>query len=148
MKQYIIDHFTGANGLAGTIGAGAGSIIAWCFGEFEIGLKILITCMALDYLMGMFCGKKEKNLSSEIGFNGLKKKFTILIILMLAVMVDRLLGQGWVFRTLVIYFYIGIEGLSILENAVRLNAPVPDALKDALVQLKEGNKKEIKDQNK
>lgn len=125
--------------------AGLGTLITWCFGGWEIGLQVLFGCMILDYIMGLMCGKKENNLSSEIGFSGLKKKFTIIIILTLAVMLDRLLGQGWVFRTLVIWFYIGIEGLSILENAVRLGVPFPPALKDALVQLKEGNKKEIKD---
>lgn len=143
--DYLKDIFTGHNAIAGSIGATLGT---WCFGEWEIGLKILITCMVADYVMGIVCGGKENNLSSEIGFNGLKKKFTILIILMLAVMVDRLLGQEWVFRTLVIYFYIGIEGLSILENAARLNAPIPDKLKEALIQLKEGNKKEIREQDK
>lgn len=124
--------------------ASTGTILSWCFGSWEVGLQVLFGCMVLDYVMGLMCGTKEKNLSSEIGFNGLKKKFTILIILMLAVMVDRLIGQGWVFRTLVIWFYIGIEGLSILENAIRLKVPFPDALKNVLVQLKEGNKKEIK----
>lgn len=120
------------------------TILTWAFGSWEIGLQGLVLCMVLDYAMGLMCGAKEENLSSNIGFNGLKKKFTVLIILMLAVMVDRLLGQGWVFRTLVIWFYIGIEGLSILENAVRLGVPFPDSLKNILVQLKEGNKKEIK----
>ncbi|MBU3144950.1 holin family protein, partial [Clostridium sp. CF012] len=116
------------------------------FGIWETGVQVLFCCMGLDYLMGLMCGTKEKNLSSDIGFNGLKKKFTVLIILVLAVMVDRLLGQGWVFRTLVIWFYIGMEGLSILENAIRLGVPFPNALKNILVQLKEGNKKEMKEE--
>lgn len=129
----------------GLITAVAGSLFTWSFGGWEVGLQVLFSCMISDYIMGLMCGTKEKNLSSDIGFNGLKKKFTILIILMLAVMLDRLLGQGWVFRSLVIWFYIGMEGLSILENAVRLGVPFPPQLKDALVQLKEGNKKEIKE---
>ncbi|MCY6957972.1 phage holin family protein [Clostridium brassicae] len=121
-----------------------GTLLTCLFGNWDLALQVLIVCMVLDYIMGIMCGTKEKNLSSQIGFNGLKKKFTILIILILAVSLDRLLGQGWIFRTLVIWFYIGIEGLSILENAVRLGVPFPDALKDVLIQLKEGNKKEIK----
>jgi toxin secretion/phage lysis holin len=124
--------------------AGIGTLLTWLFGAWEIGIQVLVWCMGADYTMGLMCGSLEKNLSSEIGFKGLKKKFTILIILMLAVMLDRLIGQGWVFRTLVIWFYIGMEGLSILENAVRLGVPFPEQLKDILVQLKEGNKKEVK----
>ncbi|MBU3205113.1 phage holin family protein [Clostridium algidicarnis] len=139
--NYIKDIFTGTNGTVGVVSA---AIFTWCFGEFEIGLQVLVSFMIADYIMGLICGRKENNLSSEIGFKGLKKKFTILIILTVAVLLDRLLGQGWVFRTLVIYFYIGIEGLSIMENAARLNAPIPEALKNALIQLKEGNKKASK----
>ncbi|CAG7841149.1 hypothetical protein CLOHAE12215_02573 [Clostridium haemolyticum] len=124
--------------------AGFGTIATWLFGAWDIALIVLITAMSLDYAMGIMCGYKDKNLSSATGFKGLTKKFTILIILILAVCLDRLIGQGWVFRTLVIYFYVAIEGISILENAVKLGLEVPDALKDVLVQLKEGNKKEIK----
>jgi toxin secretion/phage lysis holin len=142
--NYINEVLTGKTGIVGSAGAVLGTLFTWSFGEWEIGLKALFWCMTLDYAMGLVCGKKENNLSSQIGFDGLKKKFTILIILMLAVILDRLLGQGWVFRTLVIYFYVGIEGLSILENAARLNAPIPETLKNALIQLKEGNKKGLK----
>lgn len=124
--------------------AALGTLLTWAFGAWEIGIQVLVALMVADYAMGWMCGSLEKNLSSEIGFKGLKKKFTILIILMLGVMLDRLIGQGWVFRTLVIWFYIGMEGLSILENAVRLGVPFPEQLKDVLVQLKEGNKKDLK----
>lgn len=129
----------------GIVAAGAGAMFTWLFGGWEIGLQILITCMLLDYIMGIMCGYKSQKLSSTTGFQGLRKKFTILIILMLAVLLDRLVGQGWVFRTLVIYFYAAMEGISILENAARLNVPIPEKLKEALLQLKEGNKKEIKE---
>ncbi|MCX0377964.1 phage holin family protein, partial [Clostridium perfringens] len=61
--------------------------------------------------------------------------FTILIV---AVMLDRLLNTGnWIFRTLVCYFYIANEGISIIENASELGVPVPSKLKNALIQLKE-----------
>ena len=142
--EYCQDYFTGKTAVIGTALAG---LFTWLFGSWEIGLQALFYCMIADYVMGILCGKKENKLSSDIGFKGLKKKFTILIILTLAVMLDRLLGQGWVFRTLVIYFYIGMEGISILENAARLNVPIPKKLKEALIQLQEGNKKEIKDQD-
>lgn len=121
----------------GLIFAGAGTLLTWLFGGWEVGLQILIVCMVLDYIMGLMCGYKGKELNSKIGFNGLKRKFTILIILILAVLLDRLIGQEWVFRTIVIYFYVGMEGLSILENAAKLDVPIPGRLKDALIQLQE-----------
>lgn len=121
----------------GLIFAGAGTLLTWLFGGWEVGLQILIVCMVLDYIMGLMCGYKGKELNSKIGFNGLKRKFTILIILILAVLLDRLIGQEWIFRTLVIYFYVAMEGLSILENAAKLDVPIPGRLKDALIQLQE-----------
>lgn len=142
--NYFKEYFTGKSGFWCAIVASAGASFTWLFGEWEIGLKALFTCMVLDYVMGLLCGKKENNLSSSIGYKGLKKKFTIIVILILAVLLDRLLGQGWVFRTLVIYFYVAMEGISILENAARLDVPIPPNLKEALIQLQEGNKKEIK----
>jgi toxin secretion/phage lysis holin len=121
----------------GLAGAGIGALLTWLLGGWEIGLQILITCMVLDYIMGLMVGYKNKELNSKIGFNGLKRKFTILIILILAVLLDRLLGQEWIFRTIVIYFYVAMEGLSILENAAKLDVPIPSRLKDALAQLQE-----------
>ena len=142
--NYFKEYFTGKTVFFGAVGASAGALFTWLFGGWEIGLQVLFTCMILDYTMGLLCGKKENNLSSSIGYKGLKKKFTIIIILILAVLLDRLLGQGWVFRTLVVYFYVAMEGISILENAARLGVPIPQSLKNALVQLQEGNRKEIK----
>jgi toxin secretion/phage lysis holin len=121
----------------GVIGAVVGTVLTWLFGGWEIGLQILITCMALDYILGLMTGYKNDELDSRKGFNGLKKKFTVLIILILAVLLDRLLGQEWIFRTAVIYFYVAMEGLSILENAAKLGVPIPSKLKEALVQLQE-----------
>lgn len=121
----------------GFIFASVGTLLTWLFGGWELGLQILIIAMILDYIMGLMCGYKGKKLNSKTGFNGLKRKFTILIILILAVLLDRLIGQEWIFRTLVIYFYVAMEGLSILENAAKLNVPIPGRLKDALVQLQE-----------
>jgi len=121
----------------GFIFASVGTLLTWLFGGWELGLQILIIAMILDYIMGLMCGYKGKELNSKVGFNGLKRKFTILIILILAVLLDRLIGQEWIFRTLVIYFYVAMEGLSIIENAAKLDVPIPRKLKEALVQLQE-----------
>ena len=63
--------------------------------------------------------------------------------LIVAVALDRLINKGnWVFRTLVCYFYIANEGLSLLENCSSMGLPIPKQLKDGLAQLKQGGKKE------
>ncbi|WP_139905607.1 phage holin family protein [Clostridium thermarum] len=130
MKDKILGLFTGT----------IGGMLSWLFGTWDLPIKILITCMGTDYIMGILCGYKNKNVSSSIGFAGLKKKFSILLILILAVLLDRLMNQGWIFRTVVCYFYVAMEGISIIENAAVLGVPVPEKLKDALIQLKDGKK--------
>ena len=115
-----------------------GTGLTWLFGSWDMALTILIVFMVLDYCTGVLKGYVLKQLSSDVGLRGLAKKAVILIVLIEAVCLDRLLNTGhWVFRTLVAYFYIANEGLSLIENCAALGGPVPQQLVDALAQLKE-----------
>lgn len=112
------------------------TFFTWIFGTWDIAIAILIIFMVLDYLTGVIVAYQNKTLNSEVGFKGLIKKCMILVILIVAVMLDRLLNTGtWVFRTLVCYFYIANEGISLLENVSNLGVKIPEKLKDALEQL-------------
>ncbi len=124
-----------------TILAILGTLFSWLFGAWDLSLMILVTTMALDYVTGTTRGYVNKQLSSEYGFRGLAKKLTIFYVLILAVLIDRLIGNGWIFRTLVCFWYTGNEGASVLENAAAIGLPIPRQLVDALDQLREGNKK-------
>ena len=115
-----------------------GVLFTWLFGAWDTPLIVLIIFMVIDYLTGLTKGYVNKDLSSNIGLKGIARKCVIFAILIVAVMLDRLLNTGnWVFRSLVCYFYIANEGISILENASELGAPVPAKLKNALIQLRE-----------
>lgn len=119
-----------------------GTTFIWLFGAWDLSLMILVTVMALDYVTGLTRGYVNKQLSSEYGFRGLAKKLTIFYVLILAVLLDRLIsGDTWIFRTLVCFWYTANEGMSIIENSVAIGLPVPPQLKDALEQLKQGNRK-------
>lgn len=118
--------------------AAIGTGFTWLFGAWDLALTILIVFMIFDYITGIMKGYVNKELSSDIGLKGLARKAVILIVLIVAVCLDRILNTGhWVFRTLVAYFYIANEGLSLLENCAALGAPVPTQITDALAQLKE-----------
>lgn len=112
------------------------TFFTWIFGTWDIAIAILIIFMVLDYLTGVIVAYQNRTLNSEVGFKGLIKKCMILVILIVAVMLDRLLNTGtWVFRTLVCYFYIANEGISLLENVSNLGVKIPEKLKNALEQL-------------
>ena len=54
----------------------------------------------------------------------------------------HVIGDKSIIMSAALMFYIGNEGISILENAVLIGIPVPEALKKALKQLTEKGKGE------
>ena len=113
------------------------TFFTYLFGGWDLALKILITFMILNYVTGVIYAYVIKTLNSEIGFKGLIKKCMILAVLIVGVALDRMLGNDgtWIFRTLVCYFYIANEGISLLENISNLGVPIPNKIKNALEQL-------------
>lgn len=119
------------------------TFFTYLFGGWDIALIVLVAFMVLDYATGVIWAYIQKTLNSEIGFKGLVKKCMILVVLVVAVLLDRMINSGTaVFRTLVCYFYIANEGISLLENVSNLGLPIPDKLKVALEQLNENEKAE------
>ena len=117
--------------------AALGTVLTYIFGGWDTVIIVLVIFMTLDYLTGVMAAIANKELNSNVGFKGLFKKVTILIVLIVAVLLDRLLNNDtWVFRTLVAYFYIANEAISLLENSARMGLPVPQKLLDILAQLK------------
>ena len=101
------------------------------------GLMIaLIVLMTLDYVSGVMCAIIDKKLSSAVGFKGICKKVFILMLVGVAHIIDlHVVGTGSALRGAVICFYMSNEGLSLLENAAHIGLPIPDKLRDILIQL-------------
>lgn len=97
-------------------------------------LSALMLLMIVDYITGLMCGFRSKNLSSSIGFNGILKKIAILCLIMVAGVVDIVIGAS-VAKAATIFFYIGNEGISVVENSIRLGLPVPDLVRNSLEQI-------------
>lgn len=116
--------------------ASVATVLTYLFGSWDTAVIVLVAFMALDYITGVIYAYNTKTLSSNIGLKGIFKKLLIILILIGAVLLDRLIGNGtWIFRTLVCYFYIANEGISLLENAGNLGLKIPEKLKNALQQL-------------
>ena len=110
--------------------------IIYLLGGLDIALKSLLIVMMIDYLTGVASAIYNKKLSSAIGFKGIIKKFCYLLIVALSVVIDNLTGQSGVIRTLVIYFLVSNDGISIIENMAELNIKLPSKLIEVLEQLK------------
>ena len=105
-------------------------------GGFDIAIKSLLIVIVIDYLTGIASAIYNKELSSKVGFKGIIKKFSYLLVVALSVVIDKLLGQSGLIRTLVIYFFVANDGLSIVENMAEMNIKLPKKLIDALEQIK------------
>lgn len=116
--------------------AAMGGWLGWFLGGFDGFLYALITFVVVDYITGIMVAIIDRRLSSVIGARGIFKKILIFILVGIAHIIDsRLIGDGSVIRTAVIFFYLSNEGISIIENASRIGLPIPQKLKDVLAQL-------------
>lgn len=113
-----------------------GAFVGGLIGGLDSLAYALVLFVAVDYITGVMAGIVEKKISSEVGFKGIFRKVVIFILVSIAHIIDsKILGNGSAIRTAVIFFYISNEGISILENAVRIGIPIPQKLMDVLHQI-------------
>lgn len=120
--------------------ADIGTVLLFIFGGWDIALQCLLISIAIDYISGLIKAFNSKTLDSKIGFKGVLKKFGILCIVALSVVVDRITGESGAVRTLVIYYFVANEGLSVLENLSIAGLPIPKSIKKSLQALKKESK--------
>lgn len=129
--------------VGGTISAGGllAMAVGW-LGGYDKPLELLLVLMLADYASGVAGAFKTKTVSSDIMFWGGIRKITVLFVIGLAALVDSWVQPGApVFRLAAILFYIGREGLSVIENFGVIGVPMPDKLKEYLLQLGEDKAK-------
>lgn len=131
--------------------AAVGAFIAETLGGWDAMMKLLVALMAADFLTGCLVAavwkKSNKSesgaLDSKASFKGLIKKGMILLMVWVGVLLDNALGSTYV-RNAVVLFFVGNEGLSLLENLGLMGVPFPDFLVKALEVLHDqGNKGEV-----
>ena len=108
----------------------------YLLGGVDVALQCLLIMIILDYISGIVSAIYNKNLDSKIGLKGILKKFMYLVIVCVSVIIDKIVGNTGAVRTLVIYFFVANDGLSIIENMGKMGIPLPKKLIDTLNQLK------------
>lgn len=103
----------------------------YLFGDVKF-LHLLLLLMALDIVTGIFKAIKNQNLWSRKSLFGYARKILILVVIILANVVDQILGLDGAVTYATVLFYIANEGLSILENLAHVGVVVPDKLADKL----------------
>ena len=110
--------------------------LVYILGGFDVALKSLIIIVIIDYLTGVGSAYYNKKVSSKKGLKGIIKKFCYFLIVALAVVIDNLMGQSGVIRTLVIYFFVANDGISIVENMAEMDVKLPKKLIESLEDMK------------
>ncbi len=115
-----------------------GGILSYSFGKWDLLLSTIVALVVLDYITGIIKACYMKQLSSEIGFKGILKKIMVFIVIATANIIQNLMGGTIPLREIVIMFFICNEALSLVENAAVL-IPIPDKLKEVLLQIRDKN---------
>ena len=136
------------------------AVIGWISAKLGIlgpVLLILLVMMVIDYVTGMLASKQEAidhpddpayGWNSKKGAKGIIKKVGYLCIIAVAIVVDYIIlhvaaAMGATvtvkafFALAVAVWYVLNEMLSIIENAGRMGAPVPEWLSKYIAVLKE-----------
>jgi toxin secretion/phage lysis holin len=120
---------------------GIGGGIGWLFGGWSGLLPILLIFMVIDQVSGLLASYVEGKLSSKVGFKGIAKKVMILCIIIVCNLIDQAfiiqhIYSGQIVRDGAVFFYLGNELLSFIENAGRMGVPLPEQLTNAVAVLK------------
>ncbi len=113
-----------------------GGLVASLWASLELTVQVLLCLMCLDIATGMLAAAVEGQLSSAVGWRGLVRKVTTLLLVAAAHFAEPLLG-GVNASLAVAGFYCATEFLSIVEHSGRAGVPVPGALKQAIVALRD-----------
>ncbi|WP_144502201.1 phage holin family protein [Bacillus thuringiensis] len=121
-----------------------GGFCGYFLGGWDATLKVLVIMAAIDYLTGVCAAGYNGELKSKVGFKGIAKKVVLFLLVGVATQLDTALGSNSAIREATIFFFIGNELLSLLENAGRMGIPLPQALTNAIEILGGKQKQEEK----
>lgn len=123
---------------------GGFSIGAYLIGGFDNLILSLVIMMAVDFILGIMIAARDGyeqskrvkatgisepislGISSNRAFFGLMKKTSMILAVVVAVRLDMLMGNSGSFtRNACIMAFIGMEGISFIENMNKLGVTLP-----------------------
>lgn len=112
-----------------------GGWLGFLVGGWHISLTVLALFLGIDILTGIMKAIVTKKMDSKIGYKGFIRKGGIMLVIIIANLLDLLIGYEFLFRNIAVLFYIGLESLSIIENLGHIGVPLPEAITKYLKQL-------------
>lgn len=127
-------------------------------------LKVLLICVLLDTIFGVLRAIKQKKLNSNIGIDGLIRKFGMTISVIFFMLIDYIVKLNLIgfipedvrktvgveavgISGLFLYLFILYEALSILKNMILCKIPIPKKLQKVLKELFQKYTNELEKEN-
>ena len=127
--------------LASILAIGTGAITT-LIGGWDIAMEIMMIFVISDYISGVIAAYKTKELSSSVGFEGIFKKGSMFLIVIVAAQLDRITNNNTsLFRTSTCFFFIANDGLSIVENVRKSGVKLPHFIETSLKKMRNDNGK-------
>lgn len=117
-----------------TVIGGISAVLGYITGYIEL-FGLLLLCMVIDFVSGIIKAYIFKKLSSRRCGIGVLKKTLILQAIVLT-HYFTLVTDKTEMEAMVIWFWVAVEMLSVLENMADCGLPIPKRLKNALLQIK------------
>lgn len=121
-----------------------GAITGYLFGGLDILLEVFVMILIIDTVTGMFKHYVLGTYESKKFRQGFVKKSGYMLALILAVQLDRIMGDTGTLRTALLFCFIANESTSIVENLGEIGVPIPPALSRCIAVLKNKSESELK----
>lgn len=115
----------------------SGITVSYLLGGLDKAVHALIILMLIDFVTGWLIGYKKKQVSSKTAYNGIRKKVVMVLMVIVGAQADYLTGNDGVFRNMIIWYLIGIECTSLIENAGKFGLAFPEGFKQRFTQLQQ-----------
>ena len=124
--------------------AALGTAATYLWGGWDAVFTALVVLACMDYVTGWAAAWVHGRLSSDVGRRGIAKKVGMFVVISVGHIMDQLGGLGEpILRTVAIWWYIGNEALSVIENLGEVGVPIPGRLRQALAVLRDKHDGEV-----
>ncbi|OHR74015.1 holin [Bacillus sp. HMSC76G11] len=114
-------------------------IHTYLFGGVKF-MDLLMLLMLVDIVTGVMRAIKEKRLRSRKAMYGYARKVGVFALIIVANIIDTILGLEGIVAFATVMFYLMNEILSIVENLSQIGMKIPAVITDKLHVLQEENK--------
>ena len=111
--------------------------VTWALGGWDDALMAMLILIGLDIVTGVLKGFfSDKKFSSHRLRKGFVTKIGYLVVIFICNLLDMVFfAESPILRTASVWFYIYVEGSSILENLGSMGVPVPQFVVDRMEQI-------------